>query len=63
MNTENENKLIETATSKEYVDSALTIIENGTNIKRQSESVSLNSLKSWLRRKGWSFTVMKVCVI
>lgn len=55
MNTENENKLIETATSKEYVDSALTIIENGTNIKKAIRERFVEQLKELVEKKGLEF--------
>lgn len=55
MDTENENKLIETATSKEYVDSALTIIENGTNIKKAIRERFVEQLKELVEKKGLEF--------
>lgn len=55
MDKENENKLIEIATDKEYVDSTLAIIENVENIKKKIRSHFVEQLKKLANNKGLKF--------
>ena len=55
MDRENENKLIEIATTKEYVDSTLTIIENTESIKKNIRVHFVEQLKKLANNKGLEF--------
>ena len=55
MDRENENKLIEIATTKDYVDSTLTIIENTESIKRNIRVHFVDQLKKLADNKGLEF--------
>lgn len=52
MDRENENKLIEIATAKEYVDSTLAIMENTENIKKNIRVHFVELLKQLVEDKG-----------
>ena len=55
MDTENENKLIETATSPEYIESTLTIMENSWNIQKAIRQRFVEQLKELASSKGFEF--------
>lgn len=55
MDRENENKLIEISTAKEYVDSTLTIIENAENIKKNIRIHFVEQLEKLADKKGLDF--------
>lgn len=55
MDRENENKLIEIATTKDYVDSTLTIIENTESIKKNIRVHFVDQLKKLADNKGLEF--------
>lgn len=55
MDTENENKLIETATSPEYIESTLTIMENSWNIQKAIRQRFVEQLREMASSKGFEF--------
>ena len=55
MDTENENKLIETATSPEYIESTLTIMENSWNIQKAIRQRFVEQLRELASSKGFEF--------
>lgn len=55
MDRENENKLIEVATTQEYVDATLTIIENAGNIEKNIRRYFVEQLKKLAEDKGLKF--------
>lgn len=53
---ENENKLIEVATSKEYTESTLAILRNEMEIKREIRLHFIEELERLTRQKGFEFS-------
>lgn len=56
MCTENENRVIELATSKEYTESTLAILRNEMEIKREIRLHFIEELKRLAKQKGLDFT-------
>lgn len=56
MCTENENRMIELATSKEYTESTLAILRNEMEIKREIRLHFIEELKRLAKQKGLDFT-------
>ena len=55
MDRDNENKLLEVATTQEYVDATLTITENAESIKKNIRVHFVEQLKKLANNKGLEF--------